>query len=158
MIQKHISNYVLKCRQDGIVNVRLTCKTWPSLQAMRPLEGSLCHCLDLHTGHRRRAMDDQIAAASTHVANLFYICTAITCTLFATTTSKASNEAVLPLRPPGCSGSHCISVIIKFSSINARPRLTNVLLKQMGESESVCPWGTPKPTMNHRKTMRYLIS
>lgn len=31
-----------------------TCKMWPSLQAIRPLDGSLRHFLLLQTGHRRR--------------------------------------------------------------------------------------------------------
>ena len=51
-----------KCRLVSIVDsisgdmncVMLTWRMWPSLHAISPLEGSLCHCLEPQVGHRRR--------------------------------------------------------------------------------------------------------
>lgn len=37
-----------------VICVILACRMWPSLQAISPLEGSLCHCLEPQVGHRRR--------------------------------------------------------------------------------------------------------
>ncbi len=76
----------------------ITCKMWPSLHAIRPLDGSLCHCRERHIEQRRRGAMMMVAKQKPsvtlgHVANV----------------TLSRHEGAL-FGFPRCSGSGCLWV------------------------------------------------